>query len=272
MKVANDQYSIATISKGFQILPAVPIPQIASLEFANTAPGEMQKLSVRGTGFLPETQIRIGHGIQDIEASHYVSPFLIEITLKSDVTGEYDIEAFTRDDRRSIFSGKLVLVPFPLITEISPERLDPGAEQTITIKGTGFRDDTQVRLVDGTILKTEYISQEQLECQIPSRLAGTSITLEISNNEFRQMELATTIQIRHELPIVNEIIPIAIAQDSEDREVCIKGGPFFEETELSLIINETTLPLLIKESSDDTLIIIIPEQTPIGRWSLQIVN
>ncbi|MFH2130416.1 MAG: hypothetical protein ABIK68_08585, partial [bacterium] len=230
--IANDQYSETIVKNALEILPAVPVPHIASLALRDGQPGTDPVLTVKGSGFRKGTIILLNEDFHGRYETHFISEELLELTLPLSSTGVFTVEAFTRDDRKSTFKDGLIVDPFPEILSVTPLRLDPGKAAFFIIKGSGFTHDSQVYLDDSSDLfssrklSTILISPILLQCSVPAMESGPISNLVVENQWGRKVELAECIQIRHQTPVLNTIVPVAIEKDSTERTFTITGGPF----------------------------------------------
>lgn len=171
-------------------------------------------------------------------------------------------------------AGPSLFAPIPVLDSITPDtvdRFDTGL--TITLAGSGFRDNSEARL-DGVPLNTTFNSSAELEADVPDAALEDAALYDITvftPTPGGGQSAAKVLTVENPVPVLTSIDPEEVEDEQEDDlEITLTGTGFVPES----VVELDGTPITTAYVSDTELTATIPEaslQTP-DEFEITVVN
>ncbi|HEU4562987.1 MAG TPA: IPT/TIG domain-containing protein [Longimicrobium sp.] len=170
------------VSNAAALAVANPVPALSSISPATVLAGSAATVAVTGTGFLPQTEVRVGGTPRP---TVYVSPTTLQVTLSAADLMVPAAVALTAVNPAPGGGGSNVAVvevtnPAPVLSSLSPGTVLAGSgSTTLTLTGTGFVAQTQVR-VRGSIRPRTTVSPTTLQVELEAADLDVAAPVEVT--------------------------------------------------------------------------------------------
>jgi IPT/TIG domain-containing protein/BACON domain-containing protein len=121
----------------------LPVPTVASISPTSGPAAGGTFVTITGTGFTTDSQVRFG----SVAASNFTVVSATQITAFSPAgSGKVDVTVTTPGGTSATSTAdQFTYVPVPVVTSVSPNSGPATGGTTVTIKGSGFKDASEVR-------------------------------------------------------------------------------------------------------------------------------
>jgi hypothetical protein len=149
-------------------------PQLQKLEILQIEPSSgpthgNYPLFIIGHGFDPKAEVKIGNKpVSDISIGQL---FLVKVPQGS--PGEADVVVINPDNQRAVLKNGFTYQIYPTIKSISPEEGSSNGGTLVTIRGSGFQEDSIV-LFDGQQAKVQTAKEKEIQVLSPPHPSGTA--------------------------------------------------------------------------------------------------
>lgn len=172
-------------------------------------------------------------------------------------------------------AGPSLFAPIPVLDSITPDtvdRFDTGL--TITLAGSGFRDNSEARL-DGVPLNTTFNSNTELEADVPDEALETATLYDVTvftPTPGGGQTAAQVLTVENPVPVLTSIDPADIedVEVTDDVEITLTGTDFVPES----VVELDGTPVSTTYVSSTELTALLPQNVveDQGEYAVTVVN
>lgn len=252
------------VSGAVELSVANPVPVLTSLSPGSVATGSNgATVTLVGTGFFPQTEVRVGGTARP---AVYVSPTSLQVTLTAAdlaVAGPVQLSVVNPAPGGGVSNVAALAVanPVPALSSVSPATVLAGSAATVTVTGTGFLPQTEVR-VGGTPRPTVYVSPTALQVtlsaadlMVPAAVALTAVNPAPGGGASN----VAVVQVDNPAPVLSSLSPGTVLAGSGSTTLTLTGTGFVAQTQvrvrgsvrLRTIVSPTTLQVELEAADLD---------------------
>lgn len=196
-------------------------------------------LTVIGSGFVPESVVRIG-------SSNRPTTYVNGGRLTASVSSSFFTSATTFSVRvinpgpGGGTSGSQTLTvanPLPVLGSISPSAVPLGSStRTVTVTGSGFVSSSVIR-VNGGNRTTTFVSSTQLRANVASQFFSSAGTLSIdvvSPTPGGGTSATRSLEVQNPVPVISGISPVSVVAGIAPFDITITGSNFVPQSIVKL--------------------------------------
>ena len=264
VRVVNPDEQEAILEDGFTYNPA---PTITSVK-PDAGPLEGGKrITITGTGFLPDADVLIGGAEAQVTVSRSNNKIRAK-TPPSDA-GVRDVVVVNPDGQKATLEDAFTYNPAPVITSVTPNNGRLSGGTSITIQGSGFLPEAKVLISTDTdtlftVQSVQVVFPTTITAIMPPGKPGSRDVV-VRNTDKQQAVLENGFTY-NPLPTIISITP-NYGSSSGGTKIIIEGTGFLQGAQV--MIGDRAATTQVK---DDTTIEATAPSNPQGVWDVRITN